>query len=168
MAYWVLGRIYRKIGKDHEAVKLFTTVLELNPEFYTVYADLRMVYEKLGDEQRKEEVLQASLRMLPRYMQKNPDDARARMFHAQDLAIDGKKEEGKAEAAKALDLSPGDAVMLYNAACFYSSLGEKKATLDTLKKAIIAGWVDYEWIAKDPDFDPIRNEPEYIELMKGK
>ena len=168
MAHWMLGRIYRKIDQDHEAVKLFTKVLDLNPDFYTVYTDLRMVYEKLADKQKSEEILHASLRILPRYMQKNPDDARARMFHATDLVLIGKSEEAKVEAAKALELSPGDAVMLYNAACFYSMLGENKLTLETLKKAISAGWVDYEWIAKDPDFDPIRNEPEYIELMKRK
>ena len=26
----------------------------------------------------------------------------------------------------------------------------------------------YEWIKRDPDFESIRNEPGYLELMKGK
>lgn len=58
--------------------------------------------------------------------------------------------------------------MFYNAACAYSRLGEKESAIEALQKSIVAGLEDYEWIKTDPDFDAIRNEPGYIELMKGK
>ncbi len=45
---------------------------------------------------------------------------------------------------------------------------EKRLALDTLRSAILAGWVDYEWIKRDTDLDPIRNEPEYTEMIKDK
>lgn len=168
IAYWILGRIYHNMDRDKEAVDLFKKTLMLNPDFYTAYSDLRMVYERLGEKEKKDETLQASLRTLPRYLLQHPDDARGHMLHAVNLVQAGKTEEAKVEASKAIELSPGDTVALYNAACFYSSLGEKKLAVETLKNAIIAGWVDYEWIKRDPDLDTIRNEPEYIELMKGK
>ncbi len=76
--------------------------------------------------------------------------------------------EAKTEAAKALELNPNDSLMLYNGACFYARLGEKRTALDTLKSAIVAGHANYEWIKRDPDLESIHNEPEYIELMKGK
>ena len=79
-----------------------------------------------------------------------------------------KFEEAKLEAAKALELNPTDPLMLYNGACFYARIGEKRLALDTLKNAILAGHANYEWIKRDPDLDGIRTEPEYIELMKGK
>ncbi len=168
IAYWILGRIYHNMDQDTKAVDLFKKTLALNPDFYTAYSDLRMVYERLGEKEKKGETLQDSLRMYPRYLLQHPDDARAHMFHAIDLAQTGKTEEAKVEAAKAIELSPGDTVTFYNAACFYSSLNEKKLAVETLKNAVIAGWVDYEWIKRDPDLDSIRNEPDYIELMKGK
>ncbi len=168
IAYWILGRIYRETDRDTEAVELFKKVLELNPDFYTAYGDLRMVYERLGEKDKREETLQAALQAFPRYLLQHPDDARAHMIHAIDLTQVGKLEEAKIEASKALELSPGDTVALYNAACFYARLGEKRLSLDALKNAVITGWVDYEWIKRDPDLESIRIEPEYIELMKGK
>ena len=47
------------------------------------------------------------------------------------------------------------------------AVGEIRKALDTLKNAIVAGHANYEWIKRDPDLDNIRNEPEYVELMKG-
>jgi serine/threonine protein kinase/tetratricopeptide (TPR) repeat protein len=168
VAYWILGRIYREIDRDSEAVGLFKKVLELNPDFYTGYADLRMVYERLGESEKRDEILQASLGVFPRYLLQHPDDARGHLLYAISLAQAGRNEEAKVEAAKALELSPGDTVALYNAACFYAQLKDKRLSLEALKNAILAGWVDYEWIKRDPDLDIIREEPEYIELMKGK
>ena len=168
IAYWILGRIYREIDREPESVNLFKKVIDLNPDFYTAYGDLRMVYERLGEKDKREETIQATLRMFPRYLLQFPEDARACMFHAITLSQAGKSEEAKVEAAKALELSPGDTVMLYNVACFYSTLGEKKLALNALKNAIDFGYSAYEYIRRDPDFDNIRNEPEYIDLMKGK
>jgi Flp pilus assembly protein TadD len=127
-----------------------------------------MVYERLGEKKKYEEALQSALQFFPRYLLQHPDDARAHILHAVDLAQVGRTEESKIEAGKALDLSPSDAVMLYNAACFYARLGEKQPALDALKNAVIAGWVDYEWIKRDPDLEGVRNEPVYVDLMKGK
>ena len=168
IAYWILGRIYREIDRESEAANLFKKVIELNPDFYTAYGDLRMVYERLGEKDKKNEILQAALQMFPRYLLQYPEDARARMIYALSLSQAGKSEEAKVEAGKAIEISPDDTVMLYNVACFYSTLGEKKLALGALKNAINAGYVAYEYIKRDPDFDNIRNEPEYTELMKGK
>ena len=45
---------------------------------------------------------------------------------------------------------------------------EKKLAIDSLKKAVRAGFVQYDWMKNDPDLDNIRNESEYVELMKGQ
>ena len=76
--------------------------------------------------------------------------------------------EAKSEAATAVELNPNDPLMLYNLACFYSLINEKDMAVDSLKKSIEAGHVDYEWFKRDPDLDNIRNEAGYLELMKGK
>jgi hypothetical protein len=47
-------------------------------------------------------------------------------------------------------------------------MGEKNLAMESLKNAFAAGFVDYEWLKLDTDLDPIRNEPEYIQLLQGK
>ena len=90
------------------------------------------------------------------------------MYHAIHLAQVGRREEAKVEGARALELNPGDSLMMYNAACLYSRLGDIKLAVSTLKDAIAAGQQDYEWIKRDTDLEAIREEPEYKELMRGR
>jgi Flp pilus assembly protein TadD len=90
------------------------------------------------------------------------------MYFATTLVQVGNVEEAKTEAAKALELSPGDPNMLYNASCFYALLKESRLSIGALKEALAAGYQHFEWIQRDSDLDSIRQEPEYIELMKGK
>ncbi len=168
ISHWILGRIYHTTDRDREAIDLLKKVIELNPDFYTAYSDLQGAHERLGDKEKAEEARRASLEVYPRYLSQHPDDARGHMFFASSLVQNGKNEEGMAEAAKALELSPGDPVMMYNAACFYAVLGEKRLALEWLKNSIASGNENYEWLKRDSDLDTIRGEPEYAELVKGK
>ncbi len=166
--YWILGRLYFTIDRERDAIEPFEKVIALNPDFYTVYSDLRMVYERLGEKNKINEIDRQTLALYPKYLGANPDDARARLFYASDLANAGKLEDAKKEMAIALELSPNDSVMFYNAACFYAGIGENQDAIDSLVRAFEGGFHQVEWIKRDPDLDPIRREPGYIELMKDK
>ena len=166
--HWVLGRIYRLRDRDREAVELFKKVIALNPYFYTAYGDLCDTYERLGDKEKHTETTQSALQIYPRYLSQHPDDSRGHMFYALALTHAERFEEAKIEAAKALELSPDDPLMMYNAACFYARLGDKRLALETLKNAVTSGFEHYEWIKRDPDVESLRTESAYIELMKGK
>jgi len=167
-AYWILGRIYHMKDRDREAAELLKKAVELNPEFYTAFSDLENVYTCLGEKEKFERTLSTALEVYGRFVSQHPEDARAHMFFAVDLAKVARKDEAKREAAKALELTPDDPLMLYNATCFYSQMGEERLALDALQKAFATGFVDYEWLKRDTDLDPIRNTQEFIELMKGK
>jgi serine/threonine protein kinase/cytochrome c-type biogenesis protein CcmH/NrfG len=166
--YWILGRLYFTIDRENDAVEPFEKVIALNPDFYTVYSDLKMTYERLGNKVKVKEMDNKTLMLYPDYLGKNPDDARARLFYASDLANAGKLAEAKSEMKMALELSPNDSVMFYNAACFYAGVGEKHDSIKSLVQAVEAGFHQVEWIKRDPDLDPIRDEPGYVELMKDK
>jgi serine/threonine protein kinase/Flp pilus assembly protein TadD len=168
IAYWILGRIYHTTDRDQDAMNLYKKVIELSPDFYSAYGDLQVAYEKLGLMDKWHETLDAALEMYPRYLHLHPDDGRAHIYYAIDLTKAGRVDEAKSEAMKAIQLSPDDPLMLYNVSCFYSRLGERLSGVETLKKAISAGFENFEWIKRDTDFDNIRDEPDYIELMKGK
>jgi serine/threonine protein kinase/Flp pilus assembly protein TadD len=168
IAYWTLGRIYHAIDRDRDAVEMHKKSQQLNADFYSSFYDMVMCYEKLGETELHREAIQKALQVLARHVSRYPDDGRAHMIYAVNLVQVGKTEEAKSEAAKALELNPNDSLMLYNGACFYARLGEKRKAIDMLKGAILAGHANYEWLKRDPDLDSIRTDPEFIELTKGK
>jgi serine/threonine protein kinase/Flp pilus assembly protein TadD len=166
--YWVLARICHVMNRDEEAIVLLRRTIELNPDFHTAYGELRMAYERLGKKEEMESIIKEMLEIFPVYLSKHPDDARSHIHYATQLAVVGKREAALEQTNKAIELSPDDPLMFYNAACVYSRLDQKSIAIETLQKSIVAGLEDYEWIKTDPDFDGIRNEIGYVELMKGK
>jgi len=168
IAFWILGRIYHSADRDLEAIELYKKVISLNPDFYAAYSDLAASYETLNNMEEYNKMINISLEVYPRYISQHPDDSRAHIFYANDLARADKIPEAKAEMQRAIELSPNDTLMLYNVACFMSLLGDKKASIGYILKSFENGYANYEWMKRDPDLINIRNEPEYIELMKGK
>ena len=137
--YWILGRLYHLTDRDKEAVEMHKKAIALNPNFHTAYGDLRILYERLGEKQKHDDILQTLIEVYPRYLAQHPDDARSHIYYAIDLAHVGRKDEARVEAARALELSPGDSLMMYNAACFYARMGEVKLAIESLKNSIAAG-----------------------------
>jgi adenylate cyclase len=169
IAHWTLGRIHLSTGNPEAAEGLCRRVIELKPGFYVAYADLRMAFQAMGRTDEAEALSRKlALELVPNYLLKNPDDARARMFYAISLSEIGRREDAVREGETALELSPGDSVMLYNGACLYAQLGEKRRAIATLREAIAAGVENYGWMKNDTDLDSLRDDPEFKELMEGK
>jgi adenylate cyclase len=80
----------------------------------------------------------------------------------------GRKDEAIREGAAALELSPGDPMMLYNGACLYALLGETGRALDTMERAVGMGYENFRWMQHDPDLDSLRNEPRFRALVEGR
>ena len=62
--------------------------------------------------------------------------------------------------------SPKVAVVLYNLACYYSLAGEKEEALSWLARAFRLDNSYRKQVAKEPDFDPIRNDQDFVYLMQ--
>ena len=167
VARWTLGRVQFSTGKSEEAVANFERVIEIRPMFYTAYSDLCQTLEALGRHAEGQAAAARMVDMMPTYLLQNPDDARGRMIYAHMLSSIGRTELATSEAAAAIAAGPEDSVMLYNAACLYAKLGEKRRALDTLRLAIDGGVKNFQWMKHDPDLNSLREEPEFIELTKG-
>jgi len=168
IAFWTLGRIHFTNGELEQALAPFRRVIELKPGFYAAYADLAQTCAGLGRRDEAEEASRQLLELLPNYLLQNPDDSRARMYYAIALAEKGFKEDAIREGGKALELSPGDPMMLYNCACLYSQLGEVDRAVDTLRQAIAGGYENFGWMKHDPDLNALREHPEFIAMLDGK
>jgi len=168
IAYWTLGRIHFSNGELEESLDLFRRVIDIKPGFYAAYADLAQTCEGLGRKAEADVASEQLLALLPNYLLQNPDDSRARMYYAITLAERGRKDEAIREGAAALELSPGDPMMLYNCACLYARLGETERAVDTLRQAMSGGYENFGWMKHDPDLDSLREDPGFIELMQGR
>ena len=77
----------------------------------------------------------------------------------------GKYAEAADRALEVLVAHPEYVAPLYNLACCESLAGRPADAIEHLRRAIEA-WPDYRALAaKDSDFDPIRNEPGFQELV---
>ena len=166
LAYWSLGRIHFSQGNLPQALEQFRRVQELKPGFYAVYPYIEQTCRALGRVDEARAASRQVLDLLPDYLLQNPDDARARMVYAITLASDGRHDEAVAEGNHALELSPDDPLMLYNVTCLFAQLREIDRAVDALQRAVKAGYWDYGWMAHDPDLDPLREDPRYIELTR--
>ena len=76
-----------------------------------------------------------------------------------DLAIDGLQ--------RALAVEPDDALVHYNLACYSSLAGDKHCTLRHLARALALDPSYRRLIDGEPDFDPIRADPDFLALCRG-
>lgn len=167
IAHWTLGRIHFSRGEFQQAYDLYHRVIALKPEFLSASADLKMTCERLGLQEEAELTRTRLLERLPNHLLQNLDDARARMIHAILLAEINKRDEALRECDQALELSPGDPLMLYNCTCCYSRLGEADRAIDTLRQSIAAGYENFAWLKQDPDMNPVRDNPKFQALLAG-
>lgn len=60
------------------------------------------------------------------------------------------------------DASPGS---LYNRACYLAVAGRPTEALDVLEAAIAEGWNDGFWARRDRDFESVRDNPRFDEVL---
>jgi adenylate cyclase len=168
VAHWTLGRIHFSTGQLEQAIEHFRRVIDLQPAFYVGYSDLGQSLLGLGRADESLAVARQVVEMMPNYLLQNPDDSRARMFFAVTLLDVGDRAAALREGEAAIEASPGDSVMLYNAACLYTRLGETRRAVDTLRQAIAAGVRNFDWMKHDPDLNDLRDDAEFIELTRAQ
>ena len=78
----------------------------------------------------------------------------------------GEKKEALEWIDKAITLYPDDGGVIFNGACLFAKSGNNKRAIDLLEVAVERGWGNKEWIENDKDYDSLRDEPQFINLMK--
>jgi len=63
-------------------------------------------------------------------------------------------------------LRPHDPLVLYNLACSHALLHQTEESVAALRRAVAAGYCDFEHLAHDKDLDPIRCSPDFLQFMK--
>ena len=165
----ILGRAYFASGRFEEAATLMERAFEANGDDYNTYIPYSNALGRLGRKKENEIVRQRMIKVLRQQLELVPEDVRARVLLAGQLAYFKQDEEDSLRHLQtAVTLRPSDPSTLYNAACTYGVMGKKVDALETLKKAFAAGYSNRDWAGKDSDLDCLHDEPEFQKLVGAR
>jgi len=161
----ILGRALLSQGKYEEGAALAEQALEANGDDYNTYVPFGVCLERLGRKKESEHMRARMNVVLRQQLELVPEDVRARILLSSNLASIGEAEEAIRHLQTAVALRPNDGNTLYNAACTYGVLRRKADALETLKKAIKAGYGNLNWASRDADLDCLHDDPEFRQLV---
>ncbi len=78
----------------------------------------------------------------------------------------GRIDQAIEDLQKAEEVAPDEAVVPYNLACYWSLVGNKDQALNHLSRAIAMDPNFRDLINNEPDFDPLRSDPEFRALTE--
>ncbi|MBN4072336.1 protein kinase [bacterium AH-315-F03] len=168
-ACYFYGRVCLVKENNKLALELFQKATEIDPTDYLSASMLHLCYLNIGDDdERAAPALKASLQKLRDHLETHPGDVRALQLAASQTAKFGSKAEALRYIATMHQLAANDTGVLYNSACAYSILGEANKSLELLGKALAQGQHLYDWAKTDSDFDSLRDDPRFIDLIAKK
>jgi serine/threonine protein kinase/Flp pilus assembly protein TadD len=162
----ILGRAYFASGRFEDAAALAERAMECNGDDYNTYIPYDQSLERLGRKKEAEQVRDRMTKVLRQQLERVPEDVRARVLLATNLAYYGNEaDEAIRHLKTAVALRPNDPNTLYNAACTYGVLGRKPEALETIKKAFAAGYGNTNWAANDSDLSCLHDDSEFRRLV---
>src|SRR5215470_9924488 len=164
-AYYFYARSSFEAGDLEKAVQLFEKAHRSRPEDYQATALRALTLHELHRADEAREADQQAVRLVNKYLEVNPNEARAYSLGANSLARLGEREHSTQWSEQSVALAPNDPVILYNAACNLAQLGEHDRALDRLERALEAGVAVGDWIKHDPDFEDLREHPRFQAIV---
>jgi non-specific serine/threonine protein kinase len=164
-AHDVLGRAYFASGRYEEAARLAESAMQIVGNDYNALVPLINSLERLGRVADVERLRRREMEVLQEQLHRFPEDVRARILLAADLANLGDTEGAAMHTKIAVAMRPSDPSILYNAACAYGLLGMKEEALDTFRRSIEAGYYNADWCSRDPDLKILHDDPEFKRLV---
>jgi len=167
-AHDVLGRAYFSAGRFEEAARLAETAMEIVSNDYNALVPLINSLERLGRVADAERLRRREMEVMQDQLQRFPDDVRARILLAADLAMFGDAAGAAMQVKIAVAMRPTDANILYNAACAYGVLGMKGDAMEMFRRSVEAGYSNVDWCKQDPDLKILQDDPEFKKLSEPR
>ncbi len=152
-------------GRRDEAERLWTKARAVRPEDYQVPLLMAMLYRGADRASELEATQRQGIELARRQLAREPDDIRAMYLCAGALVEQGSAQEGLSLLERALEMAENDPSVLYNAACVFARAGRSERALEALEACLHRGWGNPEWIAQDPDFDSVREDPRFQAMV---
>ncbi len=164
-AYYYFARTRFHQGDMDAAADWFAKAAEVNPDDYQSRLLRVQILRGQGriDEARAE--AREAVEVVKRQLEWHPDDVRALHLGAGSLILLGDEERADRWLQRALEVDPGDAIVLYNVACNYAIMGRLDGALDYLEQAVDNGTVSQDWMRNDSDLESLHGHPRYEALL---
>ena len=159
-----LAYAYDRQGRLDEAIIHYQKAIELNPRDSVARNNLGVLYNKTGRYDEAIRELEKALEIDPKSATgpKNLETAKKNQSVIQD------RERKIAEAVKNVEAHPENPQGHYSLARLYAFYGKKDQAIASLEKALKLGYHDIGYVKTDTALDNIRNEPDYVWLLRGR
>jgi tetratricopeptide (TPR) repeat protein len=163
-AYGARSEIYMRLQNYRQALDDLNQSLVFNPYSYRVFIAHGRANYQIGKWQEAKSDFSRALELNP------PKEIRARIHSSRGIvhARLGNIEETNNDINRSLAINAESSGEYYNFACAYAILGKTNEACNYLKKSIERGYNQWEHIKKDSDFDSLRDNACYIEIMQGR
>jgi adenylate cyclase len=164
-AYYYFARTCFARGDIERSAELFRAAAKTRQEDFQSPLLLSQSLRVLGRNEEAKKALLDGLRRAEHSLMLNPVDGRALSLGASALAADGQAERAAEWSRRSLELYPDDMSTVMNAVCEHAIAGRKEEALALLERAVAKGWGKRDWLERDPDYDTLRDNPRFIQLL---
>ena len=165
-AHYYFARFCASQGKHAQAAAHYAKASALQPdEFLPIVLSIQE-YVGANDRAGEQRAIELSSVAIERRLAIDPDDTAALGHGIGVMALLGRNDESKEYAERAIALRPHDGSVYYTAACGAALGHDYDQALEWLEKAVDYGFRNADWIANDPDMNPLRRHPRYQRLLE--
>jgi tetratricopeptide (TPR) repeat protein len=165
-AHYFWARACFQRGDHAEALRHFGEACALREDYQALLLRAQTL-EAMGRREEAAEAYAVALEVCDRHVALNPDDGRALTMGSVARARRGDAPGAMAWAERALVAEPDDPVILYAAAGAFAVHGLADRAVETFARAIEHGFANRQWIEEDPDFDHVRGDARFQEILLG-
>jgi serine/threonine protein kinase/tetratricopeptide (TPR) repeat protein len=154
------ARVLMYMGRYEEALKELDAGAEVEPDHPFIRAFRGVVLYHQGD-------VQSGAKILRDVVEKHPEIAGLRALYAQTLSKLGEHEAARAELTERLkEVALADHDVPYWLATAYALEGMTDEAFEWLARAIDLGNENRPWFEANPEWEKLRNDPRFGELMQ--
>jgi len=164
-AYYYYGRAAFAAGDIEKSIELWRKAGDIRREDFESPLLEAQSMRKLGRLEESRVVNREAVRRAEKLLELNPSNGRVLSFGAGALHDDGQSERALEWARRAEALYPDDMGVIINGALLRARNGLTEEALDLLDRMFSKGWGKKDWVENDPDYDSLRGEPRFIEMM---
>ena len=167
-AYTNLGNTYFYLRRYDEAAGAQEEAVKLSPTDYMLWWNLADgYYWAPGKRAQAVEAYRHTISLATERLRVNPRDAYSRGVLAYCHAMLGERKPAFDYLQAGLKLTPEDSEMRFKAALVYNQFGDATNTLSWLKRALASG-LSAAIVRDTPNFDSLRPDPRFQELIQAK
>src|SRR6266478_918651 len=165
VAYGNLGGVYFYMRRYLDSADSLQQALKIDPKDWQNWGNLGdTLFEVPARRAEARSAYQKAIELAKTRLEVNPRDSYTLAFTADYYAMLDQERQAREELARALEIAPADADVLFRAAILHNHFGDTEKALAYLGKAVAAGYSPTV-IRDTPDFDHLKDEPRYRRLV---